>query len=249
VVAVAGTVPMFRELTFGAEGADVAQLRGFLTRLGHLEASDEDDFDAATARAVRAWQTELGVDDDGVVRPGDLLAVPDLPGRLDLDEAIAVGATVSGGEPAAHRLADAPSFTVPLTADQTGIVREGMAVVVEHADGEWEGEVVRAATDETGVLTVTLGGPDGAPLCGDQCDAVPVGGETPYRVRVVVVPRTSGPVVPVAALVTSASGDLGVVLADGATRPVEVVASADGLAVVDGIEAGTVVRIPAGADP
>jgi hypothetical protein len=50
--------------------------------------------------------------------------------------------------------------------------------------------------------------------------------------------------VPAAALVTTAAGQTAVVLASGELRPVEVAASATGMAVVDGVEAGEPVRTP-----
>lgn len=59
-----------------------------------------------------------------------------------------------------------------------------------------------------------------------------------------VVPETTGPVVPVAAIVTDAGGAQSVRLPDGSEMPILVLASTGGLAVVSGIDAGDVVVLP-----
>ena len=53
-----------------------------------------------------------------------------------------------------------------------------------------------------------------------------------------------GVVVPLAALITDADGSTAVIAADGQRLPVTVLARARGMAVVQGVRAGTSVRVP-----
>lgn len=65
------------------------------------------------------------------------------------------------------------------------------------------------------------------------------------RARITVIARQSGTVVPTAALAVGADGSSAVVEPDGSVIPVTVLASAGGQALVEGVEEGTRVRVPA----
>ena len=83
-------------------------------------------------------------------------------------------------------------------------------------------------------------------VCGEDCDTLPADATTSLLSQVSVVPPVSGPVVPVSALRTQPDGAATVtVVRDGAAedRTVTVLGSADGLAVVDGVDAGEQVRV------
>ena len=84
---------------------------------------------------------------------------------------------------------------------------------------------------------------DGGAICGTSCDQVPVDGSGRYRTDLVVVPDTSGPVVPIAAIVTGADGRTFVTRDDGRDVLVRIVAAAHGRAVVDGVEPGETIRL------
>ena len=93
--------------------------------------------------------------------------------------------------------------------------------------------------------------PDGGLLCADTCSALPASGEVHLLTDVTVVPPVRGPVVPVSAVTTAADGTASVVVVrpDGdEARPVQIVTSVDGLAVVEGVEVGDVFRV-FGAEP
>lgn len=60
VVLLAGELPMFRTLSVGSTGDDVAQFEASLARLGIDPGPQDGRFDAATEAAVRVWYTQLG---------------------------------------------------------------------------------------------------------------------------------------------------------------------------------------------
>lgn len=248
-----GAVPAFRDLAAGDTGADVNQLETLLAELGYLDAAPNATFDAATTAAVRAWQRELGVTDDGIVRQGDVLYAPSLPVRVLPTEALSVGAPLSGGEVVLERLAEEPSVAIPLTPDQRNLVPLSGAVRLTHPDGTWDAVIARAEeSNDQGIerLDLILAAPDGGPVCGATCaEAIPATGRTSFPAEIVVTPETTGPVVPTAAITTGAGGGQSVELADGTTVPITVVVSTGGLAVVSGVEVGDVLRLPFSAPP
>jgi len=253
VVVAAGDVPAFRDLQPGDAGADAAQLQAMLAQTGFLDAEPDGQFGEATLAAVRAWQDSLGVDDDGIVRQGDIMFTPELPVRVVATETLAVGAPLAGGEVVVNGLASTPRVVVPLTPDQRNLVPLSGSVRLTYPEGTWEAVIARAVeTTEQGVgrLDLVLEAPGGGPVCGDSCAAwIPPQGRTDFPAEIVIIPETTGPVVPVAAIVTDPGGGQSVQLRDGAQVPVEVLVSTGGLAVVSGIEAGEVVVLPFAEPP
>ncbi|MER7211813.1 peptidoglycan-binding protein [Streptosporangium sp. NPDC000239] len=87
-----GATPLWRPLRQGVrDGQDVAVLEGNLVALGHgQDVTVDRHFGYTTSRAVRRWQRHLGVEQTGVVNPGDAVVAP---------EALRVAAVpgVSGG--------------------------------------------------------------------------------------------------------------------------------------------------------
>lgn len=243
-----GLIPAFRELETGATGGDVAQLQVLLTELGHFDGQPDGEFGPSTADAVRAWQESLGVDVDGVVRQGDVLFVPDLPLRLVATETLAVGAPLSGGEVVLEGLSADPEVVIPLSIEQRELVPISGAVTIAHAGGTWDAVIARAVerTEQgTQRLDLVLESTEGGPVCGSACaDAIPAVGTTNFPAEIVVVPETTGPVIPIAAIITNPGGDQMVVLADGREVSIEVLVSTNALAVVRGIDVGDVVVLP-----
>lgn len=245
VVVAAGDVPAFRDLGQGDHGEDVEQLQRLLSDLGYYASEPDGRFRAGTYWAVRAWQRDLGVTLDGVVRRGDVIFVPTLPARLALSPELVVGAPVAGGEPAVQVLPDAPSFTIALPEGQARLISPGMSVEILPGDGDaWPAEVTDVREGAEAGVTASLGGIGGATICGDDCADVPVGDATLLPNLIHVVPEVSGVVVPIAAVVTTADGETAVVLGSGDVRPVTVISSAEGIAVVEGVAVGETVRTP-----
>lgn len=252
VIIAAGDIPAFRDLQTGDSGPDVMQLESLLADLGFLVADPNEDFDDQTAAAVRAWQDSLGVPEDGVVRRGDLIFTPDLPVGVVPTDALVVGAGLSGGEVVINRLSAAPLIVVPLTPEQRNLVPLSGAVELTYAEGTWDAVIARAAeSNDQGVdrLDLILEAPDGGPVCGDKCiEWIPPTDRTSFPADIVVIPETTGPVVPVAAIITDPDGGKMLQLANGSTVEIEIVESTGGLAVVRGIDVGDVVVLPF-ADP
>lgn len=252
VVVAEGSVPAFREMRRGMEGADVAQLQAMLASLGFTDVEPDGVFGGGTVAAVRAWEDSLGVDDDGVVALGDVVFVAGLPVRVAANEGLMVGASLSGGEVVLSRLSEAPEMVVPLSVEQRNLVPLSGEVLVTYPGGIWEAvisEAVESRDQGPDSLDLVLEAPGGGPVCGTECvEWVGLSGRTDFGAEIVVVPETTGPVVPTAALVTDPGGGVSVTLVSGESVPVEVVESTDALAVVSGIEVGDVVLLPFG-DP
>lgn len=238
-----GRVPAFRDMRAGTHGADVRQLQSFLAKVGHAPGSVKGQFDAATAAAVEAWQRASGVEPDGMVRRGDLVFSAALPLRVKPAEALALGAMVSVGDELIEGIAAAPVFTITLSQDQTALIPLTGAVRVHHPNGTWEGSIATSTNDANGQLVLTLAGKDGEPLCANECDQVPLEQSAVYGAEIVAVPTTSGPLVPIAALLTSPDGSVSVLRADGHSLHVEIEAASGGYAVVSGLSSGTRIRL------
>lgn len=241
VVAAEGAVPMFRDLTVGDHGADVDQLNAMLRGLGLLNAEPKT-FDYRTRSAVRAWQAQLGVAQDGQVRSGDLVFLPQLPARLVVTD-ISPGTRLAGGESVLRRLPEGPDLVMTLAPEQAAELTAGMSVEVAATKATWEGVIERVIRSDEQV-EVQLGTDGGGPVCGSQClEHVPLSGTAVFVAHVVVVPEVTGPVVPVAGLHLGPDNRAYVVDAAGERRDVEVVESANGLIVVEGVDAGTTIRL------
>lgn len=243
VVVAQGDVPMFRDLARRASGPDVVQLQALLTELGFYAGELDGVFGAGVRSAVQAWQDSMGVEDDGVVRRGDLVFVPELPARLVVASDLEVGTPLSGGEPLLFRLAPAPVFAIRLAPEQRDVVPLDADVRVAYPDGVWDAVIASVSEPlDEGILELALTAPDGGPVCGDECaEWVAIEGRTVLGAEIVVEPTVAGPVVPGAAIRTRPDGAPYVVLDGGAEQEVTVLGASDGLAVVDGVEAGDVV--------
>jgi len=244
VVVAAGAVPMFRTLRKGDEGPDVEQLQGLLRALGFLAGPADGRFGEATVDATKRWQRSVGSVATGVVDPGALLFVGQVPARLVVVPG--VGARVGAGSELVQVLADRPTFTATVSPSTRAELQTGMAIVIEAPGGDaWRGSLGTFEVSDDGRYRATITGT----LCGRRCDSLPVAGETALTGSVEIIPTTSGVVVPVSALVQQPSGRPAVTLSDGTTRPVRVLAEADGFAVVDGLPAGTVILLPSPPAP
>ncbi|MEX2252349.1 MAG: peptidoglycan-binding domain-containing protein [Acidimicrobiia bacterium] len=249
VMAAEGAIPAFRDLALRVEGEDVAQLQNLLAQLGLYQGEADGEFDSSTRSAVRAWQESLGVADDGVVRVGDIVFVPELPARVVLSEDVKVGSTLAGGEQVLRRVSEEVRFWIPLSPEQRSLVPLSADVLVTHGQAVWQAVVVEAVENEAqGELLLVLEAPNGGSVCGSECGEVSLEGQTSFPSEIVVVPETAGPVVPVAAIKTLPDGATVVTAHDGSQIQVRILAAADGLAVVDGLAVGDVIMLPVDSD-
>jgi multidrug efflux system membrane fusion protein len=76
VVALYGSVPLYRALGDGTRGADVQQLEKNLAALGYRGFTVDSTYNQATAKAVSAWQGDLGLPKTGTVAVGQVVFTP-----------------------------------------------------------------------------------------------------------------------------------------------------------------------------
>lgn len=243
-----GSTPAFRAIGEGTEGPDVKQLQEMLGALGFYHYTADGKAEGGTVSAIRAWQKSLGVEETGQVDFGDVVFVPSLPARIVLDaELVATGNTLTGGEPVIRGLSSAPTFTLPVTDAQAAMIPTGTRVELTSPEGAtWTAVSADQERDkETDALTLTLTGIDGASICGDACGQIPISGQAQLVSRIIIVEPVTGLVVPSAALVTDANGDTMLIDANDRRRPVTVIAAAKGMSVIEGVDAGLRVRVPA----
>ena len=249
VILVPGAVPAFRDLTPGVRGRDVMALQDYLASLGYEVNGDRGLYTATTGAAVSAWQRATDQAVTGRIALGDILVVAMKSADavvLRWREGIAAGARVIAGMPILDRLADAPTLEIDLRGSVPGQLGEGIAGVATFTDGTTRSVVVGPVQTLEGRTWADLLPADDGPMClPERCPAlVPPTGITSVDATFTLVPATTGPAVPVAAVQSAADESAFVVLADGQRVPVRVVVASDGLAIVEGVEAGQAVQIP-----
>lgn len=237
VVVMPGEVPAYRELRVEDRGVDVAQLRA------HFGLAEGDRFDWEVERAVRALQSELGVTVDGVVGLGDVLFLPQLPARGAPGEGIRVGASVSAGADMYVTVESEPMFM--FSVDQVRAVVPGHVAAVQLPDGTvLEGVIGPPTQDSNGLQMYSVVDAEGGSVCDLACgEMFSTGQEAQVSVTVEISEAAQGPVVPVSAIGTAADGTAVVETVAGAMLPVTIVVQGDGVAVVEGVEVGTEIRL------
>jgi hypothetical protein len=230
-------------MSLGIRGADVLQLQQFLILAGYYDGPAKGRLNTETAVGVKRWQRAVGVAADGVVRAGDILFLPVLPSRVMVASDLQIGAKVGGGESIIDLLPSTPVFTITLSIEQADLVPLNASVKVRHATGGWEARTTSSTVTVAGEFVMTLDGPGEEPLCGDDCGTIPVGDPVLYAVDLVAVPQTTGPMVPVAALRTRPDGTVTIVDEAGRELEIQVLAVAEGRAIVAGVDVGTLIRL------
>jgi hypothetical protein len=126
-----GSIPLYRTLSVGSEGADVKQLERNLRALGHTGVTVDDEYTSATAYAVEKWQKDLGRPRTGVVKPGD--AVVASGARRVAELTGAPGAAASRG--LLKWTGTTRVVTVDLDTDYADLVKPGTTAAVRLPDG------------------------------------------------------------------------------------------------------------------
>ncbi|MCL2652579.1 MAG: peptidoglycan-binding protein [Propionibacteriaceae bacterium] len=240
VLAAVGAVPSFRDLTQGIVGRDVAQLQGLLIDKGLFRGAPNGVFDAATARAVLAWQKSVGVKEDGVVRVGDIVFADKLPARVRLVDGMAVGKRLAPGDVVLSVLDADPQFTVTVLPNSALDSSKPLEVMIN--DQVVQAVVFSSSQDRSGDSIWVLSSNSGGPICADKCGEVSLDPtEAVFSARQVVTPEVTGPGVPAAAVWLRASGDPYLLECDGTELPVTIVAEGEGGVVLNGVADGVVV--------
>lgn len=263
-----GTVPLWRDLERGLQGADVRQLNENLAALGY-DVSVDDRFGPRTERAVRKWQQDRGHDVTAVLTADDVafvdgaVRVASVDGRLGERIAGGAGAGAGAGGAGAGAGTDAAAgagaaaavlqvtstrrvvtATVPQRDAERLAVGTDVEVRVNGAGAAMPGSVVdvQPTTSEDGGTAVDVSvsfDPGKRTLPAAASAQVDAKGTTDHDVLSV----------PVAALVAGAGGRyaVDVVQRDGTTERVRVEPgfSADGrIAVTGDLAAGDRVVVP-----
>jgi peptidoglycan hydrolase-like protein with peptidoglycan-binding domain len=220
-----GKLPLYRTLEAGIDdGPDVTQLEQNLRALGYGDDLTVDGhFSSATTDAVRAWQSDRGLDDTGKV---DATQVLFRPGAARIGEhKAAVGANLNPGAAVASISSTTRVVTVDLAADKASIAATGDEVDVELPDGSAVkgtivevGKVAKTPSQDsstqdgaTGDPTITVTVRVDDPRATGDLD------QTPVKVDLAAERKRGVLAVPVTALVALAEGGYAVEVSDGAT--------------------------------
>lgn len=241
VRAVTGEVPFYRDLEAGISGADVDQLNAALVVLDYLDDAP-DSYTEETAAAVEDWQDDLGIPETGTVPLGELVAVPSLPTTVQLGESIVLAASVGGGEEAVLAPTGEQTFALVVSQDQATSIPADARVEITWESHTWTAVIASSAQGEFDQVEFELAAANGdGPVCGDDCDSLPGDAQVVLRSEVIITPEVSGTAVPAAAVRTTSDGTTYVITQDGEVE-VSVTGSGNGLAIVEGIEPGTLVQ-------
>jgi hypothetical protein len=244
-----GSLPAYRALSSGDEGADVTQFEKNLWALGYRGFTVDDEYTSATADAVEDWQDDLGLDETGTVELGRIVYAGG-PIRV-ASRSVGLGATVQPGTELLSTTATGRVATVELDISDQRLARKGAAVDVTLPDGTTvTGRITGVTTtveeaenpgqQDTTRIEVTIG-----------FDKAPQGlDDAAVNVLFVAAQRENALTVPINALLALAEGGYGLQIVDGtATRVVAVETGlfADGRVEVtgDGLTEGLKVGIPA----
>lgn len=246
-----GAIPSFRDLSLNATGPDVAQLQELLTTLGHFTGEVNGTYGFTTQVAVQAWQGAMGITPtDGVFRRGEVVYLPSLPEAIALAEELRIGSPVGGGEELILGVPSDPEFWIPLSTEQRDLIPLAADVFVTYPEGRWAARVDRAVEGDFGQFNLYLTAVDGGAVCGADCTRwVDLLERTNFESQIVVIPETSGAVVPVAAIRSDAGNQTFVETEAGERIDITVIESSQGIAVVEGVDLDTVIVLPMTAPP
>jgi peptidoglycan hydrolase-like protein with peptidoglycan-binding domain len=220
-----GTTPAYRDFAAGmTDGADVEELEQNLVALGmdpgHAVTVDRH-FTAATATAIRRWQTARGL--PVAIRTGRLALgqVVFLPGAIRVGQALAAaGGMLGPGEPMLAATSTARVVRVALTADRQTLVHpaDPVRVTVPGLTTPVTGTVRDIGT----VATTPSEGPGPATVPLTITVALPAGSpeldQAPVQVAVTGAQRRNVLLVPVTALLAAPAGGYRIAVVDDAGR-------------------------------
>ena len=247
-----GARPAWRTLAIGIEdGKDVQQLEENLVAMGYDpygEIDVDDHFDAATQEAVKRWQEDLGVEDDGAVEFGEIVFLPG-PARIGSHKT-SLGAATGAATPVEDVSSTTRAVTFDAETDWRPLLRIGEPVEVEMPDGR----IIKGTIVDIGKVATTPADDEAEPTVevtvslarnkrAGHLDQAPV------DVRVASNVRKNALSVPVSALLALAEGGYAVEVVEGARRTLVAVDTgvyADGWVEISGkgVAEGTKVVVP-----
>ncbi|MCP2325280.1 hypothetical protein HDA40_003787 [Hamadaea flava] len=218
IVLMYGTVPAYRELKVGDEGADVKQLEQNLKALGYSGFTVDSKYTSDTADAVEDWQEDLGLDETGRVELGRVLFAP---GAIRVDSVKAsLGGEIGPGQEVLSYTGTSRVVSIQLGIGDQRLAKKGTAVSIQLPDGKKvDGTVQRVYT-----VIEASDDPNGDAETKIEAqltlkDAKAAAGLDVASVEVVFTAAEHKDVltVPVAALVALAEGGYGVEIVDGSS--------------------------------
>ncbi|GLY96765.1 peptidoglycan-binding protein [Actinoplanes sp. NBRC 103695] len=249
VVLLYGSLPAYRELRSGLEGADVKQLEQNLWALGYRGFTVDKEYTSSTAEAVEEWQDDLGLTETGRVDPAQLVIAPG-PVRVD-SLAAAKGDVVQPGAAVLNVTGTTRVAAVRLEVDDQRLVKVGAPVRITLPDGSEVGG--RIASSESVVVPGEGQEPDSTALdvtvAFDKGKAPKSLGAASVTVAFTAAQAKDVLTVPVGALLALAEGGYGVEVVEGSTSRIVAVETgmfADGKVELQGggVAEGTVVGVP-----
>jgi multidrug efflux pump subunit AcrA (membrane-fusion protein) len=258
VVLLYGRIPLYRPLRQGIEdGPDVTQLETALKALGYGDNMTVDrHFSWTTARAIRDWQKDSGLERTGAV---DASQAVFLPSKVRIADAkITIGQPIQSGQQALTVTGTKRVVQVDLDANHQDLVRKGAQVEVElpGSSTSVKGKIVYIGT--VAKIHDSAGTPAGAQGATIDVEIELAGGmktglldQAPVTVTVESERHKDILSVPVEALLALHEGGFGVevVAPGGARRVVGVKTGAYGGGRVEisspGLAAGMKVGVPA----
>lgn len=243
-----GSLPGYRTLASGVEGADVLQFEKNLWALGYRGFTVDDEYTSSTAAAVKDWQEDLGLTETGQVETGQIMYAA---GSIRIASQTAEnGSMVQPGAELAKYTGTTLVATVELSMDSQRLAKKGAAVQVQLPDGSTvPGRIANVGTTvqegqgdqgDTTLLELTIAFTGKTPQGLDEA-AVTVAFTAAEREDVLTVP--------VAALLALAEGGYGVQVVDGTATKIVAVETglfADGKVEITGtgLQAGMKVGMP-----
>jgi peptidoglycan hydrolase-like protein with peptidoglycan-binding domain len=232
-----GALPAWRDFSPAmTDGEDVRQLERNLRALGYDPGTVDDDWDWETTAAVRAFQRDRDLDDDGTLSRGELVF---RDGATRIGEAKGmVGESVAPGKPVAAISSVEREIVVQLDARRQHLAQRGDTVTVELPTGDTAkgrvasvGKVATKADEESDAtveVTITLRGHRG------ELDQAPV--DVGFEVEA----ARDALAVPVKALLARQGGGYALERTDGRMLEVEPGLYADDMVEVtgDGVREG-----------
>ena len=241
-----GEIPAFRDMKLDDRGADVAQLQRFLSDELGVQLTADGHFGHRTEQAVKQWQKNNQLEETGEIHLGRIIFTPHMPIALMWADDMPVGTPVVAGDTVATIINPTPIFSVVLPSGHLAFTQTGMPVEITSGENLWRGIVgpITIDSDGNGKAEILSEHEDITSICAEQCGTLTVGSENSLAAKLVVQPEQEGILLPTSALSVGVDGSIEVTTESGQRQPITVKISLGGRSLVEGIEAGTRIRVP-----
>jgi macrolide-specific efflux system membrane fusion protein len=240
LVALASSVPLYRDLAEELQGPDVDALEDALRAAGHDPGADDAIFDAQTVDALQAWQAANGLEETDELALSDMLWLP--PGGQITAVSVRLGDPVAAGTPLAS-VAVPSGLVVQAAIDQADVARVAAGDRVEVELDAFDDPL--PGTVETVALTPAEDGTYEATV---RLDALPetLRAGMEGTARILVDLREDAVVVPSGAVATSGGNPTVRVLVDGEPEVQEVelgLVTTEGAEILRGVAPGDAIVV------